>query len=89
MRALAFSEKLNNVNAPLQWSVVQQKAWTWGRRLAWFRIHAWGVCDPGFKSQRPHHNKPGPIGHILLLTFSKKFDAFVITDKFKSSLDKF
>ena len=26
-----------------------------GRRLAWFRIHAWGVCDPGFKSQRPHH----------------------------------
>ncbi len=26
-----------------------------GRRLAWIRIHAWGACDPGFKSQRPHH----------------------------------
>lgn len=25
-----------------------------GRRLAWIRIHAWGACDPGFKSQRPH-----------------------------------
>lgn len=28
----------------------------WGRRLAWIRIHAWGACDPGFKSQRPHHS---------------------------------
>jgi len=41
----------------------------WGRRLAkvslcilvaeplaWFRIHAWGACDPGFKSQRPHQH---------------------------------
>jgi hypothetical protein len=27
----------------------------WGRRLAWIRIHAWGACDPGFKSQRSHH----------------------------------
>ncbi len=35
-----------------------------GRRLAWIRIHAWGACDPGFKSQRPHHSlgsePPGP-----------------------------
>ncbi len=23
--------------------------------LEWIRIHAWGACDPGFKSQRPHH----------------------------------
>ena len=23
--------------------------------LDWFRIPAWGVGDPGFKSQRPHH----------------------------------
>jgi hypothetical protein len=23
--------------------------------LDWIRIHAWGACDPGFKSQRPHH----------------------------------
>jgi len=41
----------------------------WGRRIAiglvgilvpirleWFSIPAWGVGDPGFKSQRPHHN---------------------------------
>ena len=43
----------------------------WGRRIAsalssvvvilgvgwldWFSIPAWGVGDPGFKSQRPHH----------------------------------
>src|SRR4030066_1993486 len=33
----------------------------WGRRLAWTRIHAWGACDPGFKSQRPHHDNSGPI----------------------------
>ena len=32
-----------------------------GRRLAWTRIHAWGACDPGFKSQRPHHDNSGPI----------------------------
>ena len=23
--------------------------------LEWFRIPAWGVGDPGFESQRPHH----------------------------------
>ena len=60
-RALVFSEKL--INAPagyLQRSVDQRKVCSWGRRLAWFRIHAWGVCDPGFKSQRPHHKPPGP-----------------------------
>ena len=31
---------------------------TWGCRLAWFRIRAWGVRDPGFKSQQPHHPTP-------------------------------
>ena len=25
------------------------------QHLEWFRIPAWGVGDPGFKSQRPHH----------------------------------
>lgn len=29
---------------------------TWGRRLAWIRILAWGASDPEFESQRPHHN---------------------------------
>ena len=41
-----------------------------GRRLVWTRIHAWGACDPGFKSQRPHHDNSGPIlglHHFLLL----------------------
>ena len=32
-----------------------------GRRLAWFRIPAWGVGDPGFKSQRPHQPHFCPI----------------------------
>jgi hypothetical protein len=26
-----------------------------GRSLAWTRMQAWGACDPGFKSRRPHH----------------------------------
>jgi len=50
----------------------------WGRRIAsdlrsalvilgvgwleWFSIPAWGVGDPGFKSQRPHHNNLGAEG---------------------------
>ena len=69
IRALAFSENLNNV-AHLQKGVIQPEAWSWGRRLAWFRIHAWGVCDPGFKSQRPHHN---PLGEF------KPFFPFFLT----------
>src|SRR3990170_2536390 len=48
-----------------------RKTETWGRRLAWTRIHAWGACDPGFKSQRPHHDNSGPYGdefyHFRLL----------------------
>ena len=27
--------------------------WFKVRRLVWIRIHAWGACGPGFKSQRP------------------------------------
>ena len=41
----------------------------WGRRLAWTRIHAWGACDPGFKSQRPHHNNTSSFDSILLAIF--------------------
>src|SRR4030066_766103 len=35
-------------------------------RLDWFSIPAWGVGDPGFKSQRPHHNNTGPIRLLAL-----------------------
>ena len=36
-RALAFSENLNNV-AHLPKDVIQPKAWSWGRRLAWIKL---------------------------------------------------
>ena len=52
----------------IQPSVEDRKLVLWGRRIAmelvgilvpisleWFSIPAWGVGDPGFKSQRPHH----------------------------------
>lgn len=61
---VSLSEKLINPDGYLHWSVVQRKACSWGRRLAWFRIHAWGVCDPGFKSQRPHHISSRPYGDV-------------------------
>src|SRR4030065_2965493 len=35
-----------------------------GRSLAWSRIPAWGAGDPGFKSQRPHHDNTGPYGDV-------------------------
>ena len=41
----------------------------WGRRLAWFRIPAWGVGDPGFKSQRPHHKTRDPTRKSYHLCF--------------------
>lgn len=41
-------------------AINRPKTRLWGRRLAWIRIHAWGACDPGFKSQRPHHDNLGP-----------------------------
>jgi hypothetical protein len=53
-------QKTSNIDKQLQWVVIPQKARSWGRRLAWIRILAWGASDPGFKSQRPHHNNLGP-----------------------------
>ncbi len=65
----------------------------WGRRLAqsgwlscvswfqicleWFRIPAWGVGDPGFKSQRPHHKTS--LGFFWLsLGFAEYFSAVIV-----------
>ena len=71
MEAPTISEKLNKQRSIIQFgrSITarpssSEKVWTWGRRLAWFRIHAWGVCDPGFKSQRPHHISSGTYGDV-------------------------
>jgi hypothetical protein len=50
----------------------------WGRRLAWTRIHAWGACDPGFKSQRPHHRKPGTV-FIKYGELTKKHRYYTLT----------
>jgi hypothetical protein len=54
----------------VSFSSLEKHVSTWGRRLAWIRIHAWGACDPGFKSQRPHHNSSGPIGDDFTQFFS-------------------
>ena len=58
-----------------------------GRRLAWIRIHAWGACDPGFKSQRPHHDNLGPYLYRVSLAFSEDFGVVKLVDVFKSCLD--
>ena len=47
----ASAEPLSFINVVM----ILPPAESWGRRLAWIRIPAWGVGDPGFKSQRPHH----------------------------------
>ncbi len=60
-----------------------------GRRLAWFRIPAWGVGDPGFKSQRPHHKTQRPHSEILLFAFSEQFDIVKVAHIFKPSFHKF
>ncbi len=33
------------------------------------RIPAWGAGDPGFKSQRPHHNNTGPFWLVFIYVF--------------------
>ena len=49
--------------------------------LDWSSIPAWGVGDPGFKSQRPHHNPVSQnkdvLGHycckeVLMLVFLRR-----------------
>ncbi len=53
-----------------------------GRSLAWSRIPAWGAGDPGFKSQRPHHNNLGPI--FRLLTLAEELNFVKVADIFKA-----
>ena len=47
-KAINSSERENNAESGAR--LIRR-----GRRIAWFSIPAWGVGDPGFKSQRPHH----------------------------------
>ena len=81
-KAIKSSERENNVALGLSLSL-------WGRRIAWFSIPAWGVGNPGFKSQRPHHNTQRPYSQILLLAFPEEFDLVKVANVFESSFNEF
>ena len=74
-KAINSSERENNAESGAR--LIRR-----GRRIAWFSIPAWGVGNPGFKSQRPHHKTSS-----ILSTFRSWFTSFLpVSPRYVSDL---